>query len=63
MGIERLQAWRYYQPDNAVLVITGKFDRDATLERVARYFGAVPRPARALPAEHTVEPPQEARAR
>ncbi len=61
VGIERLQAFyrRYYQPDNAVLVITGKFDRDATLERVARYFGAVPRPARALPAEHTVEPPQE----
>ena len=42
VGIERLQAFyrRYYQPDNAVLVITGKFDRDATLERVARYFGA-----------------------
>jgi len=61
VGIDRLQAFyrRYYQPDNAVLVVTGKFDQAATLERIARYFGAVPRPARVLPAEHTVEPPQE----
>ena len=61
VGIDRLQAFyrRYYQPDNAVLVVAGKFDPAATLARIARYFGAIPRPTRVLPAEHTVEPTQE----
>lgn len=61
VSIERLQAFyrTYYQPDNAVLVVTGKFEPASTLARIERYFGAVPRPSRALPPEHTVEPPQE----
>src|SRR3982751_5889509 len=46
---ERLRAFyrMYYQPDNAVLTIAGKFDADATLRKVARYFGPLAKPTRA----------------
>jgi zinc protease len=59
--IERLQAFyrRWYQPDNAVLIIAGRFDEARALALVARDFGAIPRPARALPALYTVEPTQD----
>ncbi|GLC90686.1 peptidase M16 [Cupriavidus sp. TA19] len=61
VSIDNLRAFyrRYYQPDNAVLVVAGKFDPAATLARIERYFGPIPRPTRVLPPEHTVEPPQE----
>lgn len=61
VNIDNLRAFyrRYYQPDNAVLVVAGKFDPAATLARIERYFGPIPRPARVLPPEHTVEPAQE----
>jgi zinc protease len=61
VSIDSLRAFyhRYYQPDNAVLVVAGKFDPAATLARVERYFGPIPRPRRVLPPEHTVEPAQE----
>ncbi|WP_223851592.1 M16 family metallopeptidase [Cupriavidus pauculus] len=61
VGIENLRAFyrRYYQPDNAVLVVTGQFDPARTLARIEQAFGTIPRPARVLPPEHTVEPPQE----
>mgnify|MGYP001140590109 CR=1 FL=1 len=40
--IENLQAFYrlYYQPDNAVLTIAGKFDIEQTLPLIARTFGA-----------------------
>ena len=46
--IERLQAFyrKYYQPDNAVLIVAGKFDADARSPPIARYFGAIPQPTR-----------------
>ncbi|WP_423194093.1 M16 family metallopeptidase [Cupriavidus sp. H18C2] len=61
VGIDNLQAFyrRYYQPDNAVLVVTGQFDPARTLARIEQAFGPIPRPTRVLPAEYTVEPPQE----
>ena len=48
--IERLQAFyhRYYQPDNAVLVVAGKFDEAKTLQLVNAKFGRVARPVRSL---------------
>jgi zinc protease len=49
----------YYQPDNAVLLVAGKFDADKTLALVTKYFGAIPRPKRALPKLWTVEPTQD----
>jgi len=61
VSIERLQAYYhlYYQPDNAVLIVAGKFDPDRTLGLVAKYFGAVPKPTRTLPALYTTEPVQD----
>src|SRR5205809_7871535 len=59
--IERLQAFyrNYYQPDNAVLTIAGKFNEQKTLALVDKYFSPVPQPARRLEKVYTVEPPQE----
>lgn len=59
--IERLQAFyrRYYQPDNAVLLVAGKFDPAKTLQLIAANFGTVPRPARNLEPIYTIEPTQD----
>src|SRR5581483_3025175 len=61
VNIERLQAYYhlYYQPDNAVLVVAGKFDPERTLGSIVKYFGAIPAPARALPVLYTTEPVQD----
>ncbi len=61
VDIGRLRAFyeTYYQPDNAVLVIAGKFDPAKTLALVARHFGAIPKPTRALPRLYTTEPVQD----
>ncbi|MBQ0147852.1 MAG: insulinase family protein [Flavobacteriaceae bacterium] len=50
---------RYYQPDNAVLIIAGKFDEAKALEYVNKYFGAIPKPTRVLEEIQTVEPAQD----
>ena len=59
--IENLQAFyrQYYQPDNAVLIITGKLDVAKTLALVERYFGAISKPARSLPMTYTRDPVQQ----
>ncbi|MBD8531979.1 MULTISPECIES: pitrilysin family protein [unclassified Massilia] len=59
--IANLQAFyrTWYQPDNAVLLVAGKFEPNATLAKIARQFGAIPKPARTLPAFWTVEPTQD----
>ena len=49
----------YYQPDNAVLVVTGKFDPEAALKDIVQSFGKIPKPTRKLPPEYTVEPAQD----
>lgn len=61
VNIERLQAFykRYYQPDNAVLLVAGKFDEAKTLEMVKQYFAPIPKPARELPKLYTSEPAQD----
>ena len=58
---EKLLAWydTYYQPDNAMLVVAGKFDPHATLKVIARYFGKIPKPRRKLPVTYTREPTQD----
>ena len=50
---------KYYQPDNAILVVAGKFEEATALRLVQTHFGAIPRPARELPKTYTVEPPQD----
>jgi zinc protease len=59
--IENLQAFyrTYYQPDNAVLLVAGRFDPEATLGTISRLFGAIPKPKRTLPPSWTVEPTQD----
>lgn len=50
---------RYYQPDNAVLLIAGRFDPERALGWIRQYFGEIPRPDRTLPRLWTVEPTQD----
>ncbi|MES2047649.1 MAG: pitrilysin family protein [Pseudomonadota bacterium] len=59
--IENLRAFyrNYYQPDNAVLLVAGKFDQDKTLSWIASSFAAIAKPTRALPAFWTIEPTQD----
>jgi zinc protease len=59
--IENLQAFyrKYYQPDNAVLLVTGKVDEEKTLMLINEYFSPIPKPARVLQAPYSVEPVQD----
>src|SRR5436309_716577 len=59
--IDRLAAFykKYYQPDNAVVVISGQVEPTKTLDIVASTFGVIPRPTRKLDETYTVEPPQD----
>jgi zinc protease len=50
---------KYYRPDNAVLMITGKFDNKRTLELVDKYFGPLNNPSTILNEVPTVEPAQD----
>ena len=61
VNIERLQAFyrTYYQPDNAVLIVTGKFDEAKTLAVIARAYGKISRPKRKLQPTYTVDPEQQ----
>ena len=49
----------YYQPDNATLVVAGKFDPEKTLGLISKHFGAIPRPKRMLEDTYTEEPVQD----
>ena len=59
--VDNLRAFykRFYQPDNAVLVVAGKFDEKKALEYIEKYFGSIPKPDRKLPATYTEEPAQD----
>lgn len=59
--IENLQAFyrTYYQPDNAVLLVAGKFDPAKVLTWVNQRFGKMAKPTRTLPDFWTVEPTQD----
>ncbi|MEO8384066.1 MAG: pitrilysin family protein [Betaproteobacteria bacterium] len=59
--IENLQGFyrQYYQPDNAVLLVAGKFDEAKVLQWIAKYFGVIAKPERVLPKLWTVEPTQD----
>ena len=59
--IENLRRFykKYYQPDNAVLVVAGKIDIDRTVELVNKHLGAVARPRRTLLDTYTEEPVQD----
>jgi zinc protease len=59
--IENLRAFyrQHYQPDNAMLLVAGKFDEPKTLALVQKYFDSLPRPARKLATTWTEEPVQD----
>jgi zinc protease len=59
--IESLQAFyrKHYQPDNAVLVLAGKFDVEKARELIGRYFGPLKKPTRRLDKTYTEEPAQD----
>ena len=63
--IERLQAFyrKYYQPDNAVLVVAGRFDAERAVALIETKFGPIPRPDRSganrLFETYTAEPTQD----
>ncbi|MDN5842632.1 MAG: insulinase family protein [Alcaligenaceae bacterium] len=61
VDIESLRSFyhRYYQPDNAVLIVTGQFDPQQTLEWIHQSFAPIPKPDRTLPPSYTVEPVQQ----
>lgn len=59
--IENLQAFyrQWYQPDNATLIIAGRFDPASVLAKVQNSFGKLKKPTRTLPQAWTVEPTQD----
>ncbi len=59
--IENLKAFykKYYRPDNAVLMITGKFDTEKTLALVDKKFSGIKNPNTPLRDIPTIEPPQD----
>jgi zinc protease len=59
--IARLQAFyrNYYQPDNAVLLVAGRFDEAKTLALVNQTFGRIPKPTRPIPTFYTLDPTQD----
>jgi zinc protease len=59
--IAHLQAFyrKFYQPDNATLIVAGAFDEAEVLREIAVAFGGIPRPKRVLDRTYTLEPVQE----
>ncbi len=61
VDIGRLQAFyrTWYQPDNATLIVSGKFDPARVLALVQKHFAPIPKPKRALPRQYTLEAVQD----
>src|SRR5262249_32594277 len=61
VNIPHLQAFyrKYYQPDNATLIVAGAFDAQKVLAEIAQAFAATPKPTRTLEPTYTVGPVQD----
>ncbi|MEZ4803393.1 MAG: pitrilysin family protein [Gelidibacter sp.] len=59
--IENLQAFyhKYYRPENAILMVTGKFDTDKTLALIETKFANIKNPNTPLRDIPTIEPAQD----
>jgi zinc protease len=59
--IDRLKAFykMYYQPDNATLIVAGKFEEVDMLALVDKYFSPIPKPERVIRPLYTAEPAQD----
>ncbi len=61
VNIPRLRAFykQYYQPDNAVLIVAGRFDEAKVLAQVNALFSKIPKPLRVIQPTYTAEPTQD----
>ncbi|WP_133406588.1 M16 family metallopeptidase [Parashewanella tropica] len=61
VSIDRLKNFykKYYQPDNATLIVAGKFDPKSMIDKVEDYFGPIPKPTRQLEELYTQDPAQD----
>ena len=61
VNIPHLQAFyrKYYQPDNATLIVAGAFDASRALREISLAFAAIAKPARELESTYTLEPIQD----
>ena len=61
VDIPRLQAFyrQYYQPDNATLIVSGRFDTDQVLAWIDASFGKLAKPTRKLPLLYTLDAAQD----
>ncbi|XLZ67983.1 pitrilysin family protein [Massilia sp. SR12] len=61
VSVDRLRGFykRYYQPDNAILMVAGRFDEAKVLAQVNELFGKIPKPTRVLAPTYTSEPTQD----
>ncbi|QNA87816.1 insulinase family protein [Massilia sp. Dwa41.01b] len=61
VNIPRLRAFykQYYQPDNAVLIVAGRFDEAKTLAQINALFGKIAKPSRVIQPTYTAEPVQD----
>ena len=61
VNIPHLQAFykKYYQPDNATLIVAGAFDPKVVLAEIAKDFSTIPKPTRVIDPTYTVEPVQD----
>lgn len=50
---------RFYQPDNAMLIVAGKFDPKKAMQLIQQHFGSIPKPDRELDKTYTEEPAQD----
>lgn len=61
VNVARLRAFykNYYQPDNAMLMVAGRFDQARVLKQINALFGRIPKPRRVLQPTYTREPVQD----
>jgi zinc protease len=59
--IQNLQAFyrKYYRPDNAMLVVAGKFAPEKALSLISKYFAPLKRPESSIDTTYTEEPAQD----
>lgn len=50
---------KFYRPDNAILMVTGKFEEEKTLKLIQDKFGKIAKPATPVRESYTEEPAQD----
>jgi len=50
---------KYYQPNNATLIVGGKFEEKKTLDWISQYFAIIPKSSQPIEQTYTAEPAQD----